>query len=100
MAYRVIAVDLSVAVPNAAPVKLISRDQVITEVTLPKFSGDISLAFGSPADLIPIDAPISFKPTGNDGRNGLYYSNPVAQPGVSVNILVGFADGLGVDVRV
>lgn len=100
MAYKVITVDLATAVPNANPVKLISRDQKITEVTIPKFSGDISIAFGNDADLIPIDAPISFKPTGEDGKKGLFYSNPVAQVGVTVALVVGFADGLDVDVRV
>lgn len=97
MAYRVYNVDLTNA--RTQPTEIVSRDKTITEVTIAKFSGELSLAFGADRDMIDVDAPISFKPTGEDGRGGLYIQN-AAQSGVTVQIIVATKDGLDVDVRV
>lgn len=95
MSYRIFPLDLSAA--NSDPVTLVPQNQTITEIVLLKMptGGSFQLAIGD-GPMIEIEGPISFQPVGADEQTrGLYWQNPVAQPGVVLSLLVAFGASVG-----
>ncbi len=97
MAYKTTTIDLTaiVAEGNKQPVAAISADKPIGSVTVTKIAAGASfnLHLGDQdrwfidgqGALVGISAP-------EDANRGLFFSNPVAQPGVIVELTVSFAD--------
>lgn len=74
----------------------ISRDVRLKEVFVSQVPGSaIKLYFGADRDDIDIASPISFEPEGEEAKNGLYWSNPVAQAGIKQVVYVVFNDNAG-----
>ncbi len=88
MSYKRRNLDLTAV--NSNPTELVPARTRVQEVFITKLpaGATLQIQFGQTSDPIDIDAPVSFKPTGEDGNNGLYWLNPTAQPGVSVDIYV------------
>lgn len=79
MAYKRVDIPLNAAISADNRRKLFDQAEKITEVFMLKTpSVMFQLSFGPAADLIDIEAPISFTPTGEDQDNGLYATVPVA----------------------
>ena len=97
MGYRVITVDLSNANPN--PVELIPPGQLISEVaflTVPSTAA-FTIAFGdNPQFTVPAN-PVSFMPRGDAANRGLTYANAVAQPGTTIQMIVGLGDNISAE---
>lgn len=98
MAYKRLSANLAAVIATADKKELINRDSRITEVVILSFGGVIRLHFGSDADYIELTGPVSFKPEGSEQRNGLFYSNPTAQAGVTCDIYASFSGGLGAEI--
>jgi hypothetical protein len=99
MAYRreVIALDNV----QSEPVELESRHSVITEVVVTRVpdGATFALHFGRDADRVDIDDKCSFKPTGVEAENGLYWSNDTAQAGVEVVLAIVTGARAGLDTE-
>lgn len=90
MAYKKIKLALDSVLTDKT--KIVEIGQTITEVTILKIPTGvtINIAFGD-GELFAIQDYFSAQPRGDDEQNrGLYWSNPVAQPGVTVEVLVSF----------
>lgn len=95
MSYKIIPLDLTVA--SSDPAQIVPQNQAITEIVLLKMPAGASfqLAIGD-GPMIEIEGPISFQPTGvEETTRGLYWQNPVAQPGVVLSLLVAFGASTG-----
>lgn len=105
MSYRQHLLKLDTAFGADERKQLISRDQQLDEVVIPKMPGGgitIILYFGPDGDPIEVDAPISFQPTGAESRAGLFWSNPAVNAGTTVKLITassGVRGGLSTDVR-
>lgn len=74
----------------ASPSEIVPRDQKLREVIIAKMPANttISLYFGELSDPIDISDPISFQPRDDDAERGLFWTNPTAQAGVSIDVIV------------
>lgn len=90
MAYKRIDIDLTNA--QSEPKELVPKDKRISEVIVLKGAGALALQFGNPADALDVDAPLTFQPTGEESRNGLYASW-AAQAGIVQTLYVVFSGG-------
>jgi hypothetical protein len=88
MAYR--KKRLALDAVTTEPQEIANRDELLTEIFCTKFPPNttIVLYLGQDKDPIDIDGVFSFQPTGEEAERGLFWTNPVAQPGVSVNVFV------------
>lgn len=90
MSYTVKTLDLGAIIPDDSRVQVIPNNTTISEVVILKFpvTTTIRLAFGD-SPLFEVTGPISFQPRGQDEQErGLFWSNPVAQPGVKIQVIV------------
>jgi hypothetical protein len=86
MAYRILTLKLDNAVERQ---EIVQRGQTIKEVFITTMPSGVSiqLALGD-GPLMTISSAVSFEPTGDDAINGLSYANPVARPGVTLDVIV------------
>lgn len=83
--------DLGVVVTNDNQKELVGSGKRISEIYMMDLNaGSVFwLRVGEANPLQPISRPFSFEPDGDDEANrGLYYSNPIASPGVLAYIVV------------
>ncbi len=94
MSYRNVPIDLTTA--EALPQRLIDAGTRVAELfnlTVP-YGVTLQFHFGPGADPVYVNGPFKFQPAGDaDSNRGLYYTNDTPQPGVIVNVTVGFEDG-------
>ena len=88
MAYRKVRLKLDVVLSE--PTEIVPISRVVNEVFILVVPAGVTiqLQFGQSGDPIDISSPIAFQPTGSDAVQGVYWRNPVASPGVTVDIYV------------
>ncbi len=96
MSYKKRTLDLTnVVLPdNAIELAPIGRRVVEVFVTKVPTGVVFQLLFGQNSDPIDIDGPVSFQPTEDNGNNGLFWANPTALPGTTVDVYVVYGAGL------
>lgn len=86
-------IDLGVVVPQDAPKELVGSRRRMSEIYMMDIDAGASywLKVGEGNPLQPIKRPYSFEPESDDEANsGLFYTNPIAQAGVIVYVVVAF----------
>lgn len=92
MAYKKILLKMDTASNDA--ISLVPRGSRIVEIVLFSMPAGVSfkLAIGD-NELFTIDKPFTSQPQGDDMQNnGLSWANPVARPGVVLEMLVAFGE--------
>lgn len=86
MAYRKYTLKLDSVLDRT---KIVERGQGIKEVFISTMPTGVSLqlALGD-GELLTVSSAVSFAPTGDDAILGLYWANPTARPGVTVDVIV------------
>jgi hypothetical protein len=93
MGYRIIPLHMDVASNDKQ--QIVGKGTRITEVILLTMPAGVSfkLALGE-NEAFTVDKPITLQPDAEDLNNqGLYWINPVARPGVSLELVVVFGAG-------
>lgn len=88
MSYRVLSLDLTNLTTDKQ--ELIPRNSTISEVVVFSMPAGVSIqiALGD-SPLFTVNGPFSLEPDSEDEREfGLYWANPVARPGVKIEMIV------------
>jgi hypothetical protein len=94
MAYKVVTVDLTNAISGTGKQRIVSEGKPVRAISISKIpSGATFRLHLGQQDGIYIDDAVSVVgiTDDEDSRRGIYYSNDVAQPGVTVELVVSFA---------
>lgn len=97
MPYTVLYLDMAAAHGSSDKVKLVDPNVSVAEIVLPTMPAGVTFKFAMGRNpLLTLDRPISFQPRAEDMTNdGLFWNNPVARPGVVLEMWVAFGAPIG-----